>query len=91
MGGDATERHQWWQQYNELAAKWPPTILLGDFNAKLNPTVSPGIGEVPPPISQPPEDSNGAYLRDAARNHNYTLLNTMLPHSPTHTHTYEHN
>ena len=84
-GGDPTERHQWWTMYNDKASKWPPTILLGDFNAKLDPIQSDGIGDIPPPTTQPPEDSNDTYLRQAARSHGFTLLNTTMEHSPTHT------
>ena len=86
VGQDHLYRRQWWKMYNQLAEKWPPTILLGDLNAKMSNTVSPGVGHVPTPKGQPNIDNDNAVLfRQALKEHNLTALNTTLDHNPTHT------
>ena len=83
--GQGQER-QWWDMYNQLAEKWPPTILLGDLNAKMANTVSPGVGTIAPPSGQPNTDNdNAVHFRRTLEEHDMTALNTTIEHNPTHT------
>ena len=64
VGQDHLYRRQWWEMYNRLAEKWPPTMLLGDLNAKMSNTVSPGVGAIATPKGQPDTDNDNAVFFD---------------------------
>ena len=61
-------------------------MIFADFNAKIDgTTTTPGIGTVPPPTTQQPEDYNSAQLRLAAAANDFTCINTTVQHYPSHT------
>eukprot|EP00959_Pyramimonas_sp_CCMP1952_P292654 6120695-Pyramimonas_sp.AAC.1 len=35
LGHPTLDYKKWWSQFDECLMKWPPTMILGDFNAHL--------------------------------------------------------
>ncbi|CAK0899702.1 unnamed protein product [Prorocentrum cordatum] len=70
-------RKAWWAHARQLMARWKPTILLADANARVGSVEDEGVGGCG---LQQKEDDNGGDFRELLDLGGHVALNTVLLH-----------